>query len=228
LQDRFTVYDVFAVLVPGAVFLYLLSFTLNRTAGIRIFDWTGGVGDATLLVIFGYAAGTLLQGTGSLLLEEIWLKSRKGKPMATMLMPNSKKHSEDFRSEVLTALNKLYGKPPFDEKDTRYRGELEERTYRAWKTVAPGDPQAQRFQAEAHAMRAFAVAFFLLFLITLLSPVIGCFIGGGTSNLITSVSLAIIYVLLFVAALWRMEDKSVTFARHVLIRIVHNIEKDQR
>ena len=45
MQDRFTVYDVFAMLVPGVVFIYLLAFTLDRAVGIQIFDWTGSVGD---------------------------------------------------------------------------------------------------------------------------------------------------------------------------------------
>jgi hypothetical protein len=169
LQDRFTVYDVFAVLVPGVVFLYLLSFTLSRVAGISIFDWTGGVGDATLLLIFGYAAGTLLQASGNVLIERSWLRIRGGRPTATILMSNSKKFSDDYKNEVLVALDRLYGESPLGEKDEGYRTLLEERTYRAWKTVAPDDTQAQRFQAEAHAMRAFAMAFFFLVLVALVS-----------------------------------------------------------
>ena len=58
------------------------------------------------------------------------------------------------------------------EKNKGYHKLLEDRTYRAWKTVAPDDPQAQRFLAEAHAMRAFAAAFLVLFVVTLLGPVI--------------------------------------------------------
>jgi hypothetical protein len=224
LQDRFTVYDVFAVLVPGVVFLYLLSFTLSRVAGISIFDWTGGVGDATLLLIFGYAAGTLLQASGNVLIERSWLRIRGGRPTATILMSNSKKFSDDYKNEVLVALDRLYGESPLGEKDEGYRTLLEERTYRAWKTVAPDDTQAQRFQAEAHAMRAFAMAFFFLVLVALVS---GYLYVGATSGLMTYASLAVMYTLLFIAALWRMEEKSVTFARHVLARVVDHNKKRQ-
>jgi hypothetical protein len=223
VQDRFTVYDVFAVLVPGVVFLYLLSFTLNRVAGISVFDWTGGIGDATLLVIFGYAAGTLLQAVGHLLIESIWRRLRGGQPTATLLMSRSKKLSNDYKREVLGALEKLYGKLPVDEKEDRYRDALEERTYRAWKMVAAGDPQAQRFQAEAHAMRAFATAFVVLTLVALIG---GFFFGGEASRLATYGGLAVTYLLLFVAAVWRMENKSVTFAQHVLARVVGNAKKE--
>jgi hypothetical protein len=225
LQDRFTVYDVFAVLVPGVVFLYLLSFTFNRVAGISIFDWTGGVGDATVLVIFGYAAGTLLQALGNLLIERTWLRIRGGRPTATILMSKSRKVSQNYRNEVLAALDTLYGKSPLKEKDEGYRASLEERTYRAWKTVAPDDPQAQRFLAEAHAMRAFAMAFFLLVLIALVS---GYPYEGDTPRLVTCAFLAVTYALLFGAALWRMEDKSVTFAQHVLARVVEHVKKSPR
>ena len=104
MQDRFTVYDVFAMLVPGVVFIYLLAFTLDRAVGIQIFDWTGSVGDATLLLIFGYAAGTLLQAIGNGLVERMWRRVRGGQPMATMLMSGSNKLSQGFKNEVLATL----------------------------------------------------------------------------------------------------------------------------
>jgi hypothetical protein len=222
LQDRFTVYDVFAVLIPGVVFIYLLAFTLDHAAGIQIFDWTGSVGDATLLLIFGYAAGTLLQAIGNALVERIWRRIRGGQPTATMLMSSSKKLSDSFKNEVLTALNMLYGQPSLGEKDEGYRDLLEERTYRAWKAVAPEDAQAQRFLAETHAMRAFAVAFFAL---TLLALVGGYFYGGEASSAGTYGTIAVAYAVLFVAASWRMENKAVTFAKHMLIAVVEEARR---
>jgi hypothetical protein len=73
LQDRFTVYDVFAVLVPGVIFMYLLAFTLDRAVGVQLFDWKGSIGDAALLFVFGYAAGAFLQALGNALIEQPWL-----------------------------------------------------------------------------------------------------------------------------------------------------------
>jgi hypothetical protein len=72
LQDRFSVYDVFAVLVPGVIFMYLLAFTLDRAMGVKLFDWTGSVGDAALLFVFGYAAGSLLQALGKALIDRTY------------------------------------------------------------------------------------------------------------------------------------------------------------
>lgn len=167
MQDRFTVYDVFAVLVPGVIFMYLLAFTFDRAVGVELFDWTGSVGDAALLFVFGYAAGALLQALGKALFEAPWLWVRGGQPTATLLMPSSRKLSESAKGDALGTLRAAQGEWPLGEKDEGYRKLLEDRTYRAWKTVAPDDPQAQRFLAETHAMRAFAAAFLVLLVVTL-------------------------------------------------------------
>jgi len=222
LQDRFTVYDVFAVLVPGVIFMYLLAFTLDRAVGVELFDWTGSIGDAALLFVFGYAAGALLQALGKALVEPPWLWARGGQPTATLLMPGSKKLSENAKGQALGALQAAHGELPLGEKDKGYRKLLEDRTYRAWKTVAPDDPQAARFLAEAHAMRAFAVAFFVLFAVTLLGPVI---YKDGNMSLRTHGTLSVLYALLFLASLWRMENKAVTFARHALVAFTDKISE---
>ena len=213
MQDRFTVYDVFAVLVPGVIFMYLLAFTLDRAVGVRLFEWTGSVGDAALLFIFGYAAGALLQALGKALIERPWLWARRGQPTATLLMPGSKKLSPSTKGDVLAALRAAYGEPPVGEEEPGYRKLLEDRTYRAWKTVAPDDPQAQRFLAEVHAMRAFALAFLVLVVVVLAGAGI---YGEGKMTPRTYGTLAGLYALLFVVSAWRMENKAATFARHVL------------
>jgi hypothetical protein len=73
LQDRFTVYDVFAVLVPGVIFMYFLACTLDRAVGVQLFDWKGSIGDAALLFVYRYAAEAFLQALGNALIEQPWL-----------------------------------------------------------------------------------------------------------------------------------------------------------
>ena len=103
MQDRFTVYDVFAVFVPGVIYMYLLAFTLDRAVGVKLFDWTGSVGDVALLFVFEYAAGALLQALGKALIESPWLRIRGGQPTATLLMPASKKLPANAKVDVLEA-----------------------------------------------------------------------------------------------------------------------------
>lgn len=222
MQDRFTIYDVFAVLVPGVIFMYLLAFTLERAVGVQLFNWTGSIGDTVLLFIFGYTAGALLQTLGNALIERPWRRVRGGQPTATLLMPDSKKFSENTKEDVLGALRIAYGQSSLGMKDEGYRKLLEDRTYRAWKTVAPTDPQGQRFLAEVHAMRAFAASFLVLFVVTLAGAVM---YGDEVMTLRTHGTLAVLYVFLFLGALWRMEDKAVTFARHVLVAFTKKVNE---
>ena len=222
MQDRFTLYDVFAVLVPGVIFMYLLAFTLDQAVGVQLFDWQGSIGDAALLFVFGYAAGALLQALGNAVIEKPWRWLRGGQPTATLLTSKSNKLSASTKSDVLGAIEGTYGESTLREKDKGYLKFLEDRTYRAWKTVAPSDPQAQRFLAEVHAVRAFAMAFLLLLAVTIAGTAI---YGEGGMNLRTHGTLAGLYALLFLASLWRMENKAVTFARHALIAFVERVSE---
>lgn len=123
---------------------------------------------------------------------------------------------------MLEALRAAHGELPLGEEDKGYGKLLEDRTYRAWKAVAPDDPQAQRFLAEAHAMRAFAAAFLILFVVTLLGAYI---YRGGDMTWRTHGTLSVLYALLFLASLWRMENKAVTFARHALVTFTEKVSE---
>lgn len=214
MQDRFTMYDVFAVLVPGVIFVYLLAFTLDRAVGVQLFDWTGSIGDVTLLFAFGYATGALLQALGNALLGKPWLWIRGGQLTATLLMSRSSVLSENTKEDVLETLRADYGEFPLSEKDDGYRKLLEDRTFRAWKSISPDDPQARRFLAEVHAMRAFAAAFLVLFVVTTAGAGI---YAEGDMTLRLHGTLAVLYALLLLTSLWRMENKAAAFARHVLV-----------
>jgi hypothetical protein len=109
LQNRFTVYDVFAVLIPGVTFLYLLAFTLDRAVGVRLFDWTGAVGDAALLLIFGYATGTLLHALGNALIERPWRFIRGvGKASASGTLQGEEAVGESLAPLILAETRQCY------------------------------------------------------------------------------------------------------------------------
>jgi hypothetical protein len=95
------------------------------------------------LFVFGYAAGALLQALSQALIESPWLWIRGGQPTATLLMPDPKKLSDDAKLHALVAIRAAHRELSMGEKDKGYRKLLEDRTYRAWKTVALADPQVQ-------------------------------------------------------------------------------------
>lgn len=214
MTERFTVYDIFAVLVPGAVFDFLLVLTLRHAADLRLFDWTGGFGDATVLIITGYASGVLLQALGNALTQSPpWRWYRRVPATAAVLLPNSRHFSEEFKGETLTALQECYGSLPAPQ-DATYTHRLREMTFRAYKHVEAIDPQVHRHLAEQHQMRAYLVGFALLTIVALVS------IPFGGRSLFFHLTLAAIYGVLTLLAGWRMENKDVSLARHVLTRFV--------
>ena len=214
MTERFTAYDIFAVLVPGVVFDFLLAVTLRHAADFPLFDWTGGFADATVLVIAGYAAGVFLQALGNAVTRSpLWRRYRGGLATAALLLPESRHYSDEFKHDALTALQARYGSLP-SQQDPSYFRRLEELAFRAYKQVEARDPQVQRHLAEQHQMRAYVVGFALLAIVTLLS------IPVGERPLLFHVSLTAIYGGLTLLAGWRMANKDVTLARHVLSRFL--------
>ncbi len=221
LQDGLNVYDIFAMLIPGTIFLGLSMITLKFAAGIEVIKWKGGLGDATILIIAGYSAGTFLQGIGKITIEPIWLKIRGGQPTATILLLNSNVLSSNLKVKIIKSLTNQYGKLPGNQNDHVLLKSLEDHTYQAYKFVSSKDPITKRFFAEFHAMRGHAVSFFLLIVLTLVGGYIYSELTWDTHGLITG-----IYLLMQIASLWRMENKSLTYAKNTLIYFLNLNEKD--
>ena len=203
--ERFTVYDIFATLVPGVVFAVLLMVTFENVLERDVVNWSGGFGDATVLVIIGYAVGVLLQAIGKAVIEPIWLWIRGGLPSATLLYPNSKVLTAEMKQRISSAIStniqeiNLPSRKPILPRRLR---EVEEVTYRVYKTIADKDEIAPRFLAETHGMRAYAISFLLLSLITIIGSKL---IGEFTWSIHGLFS--ILFAILALLAFRRMEDK---------------------
>jgi hypothetical protein len=219
VTERFTVYDIFAVLVPGAVFSFLLAITLRELAGIRILDWSGGFGDATVLLIAGYAAGVLLQAIGNLAGRLTRSHQRRGHAIARLLLPESAHYSDGFKREALGSVEKRSGSLPAPD-HPEYRKLLDEKVFRLYKKIEATDSRVTRFLAEHHQMRAYAVAFTILALISLatipLSSSPPCWVH---------LALAGTYGVLAALSIWRKEGKDIALARHVLARFLEPPER---
>ncbi len=220
MADRFTVYDIFAVLVPGAVFNFLMAVTLKHFADSEIFAWSGGFGDATVLIITGYASGVLLQALGNAFTESsIWQQKRGGPATMSLLLPDTMRCTEEFKHEALAAIEKHYGPLPAVT-DATYQRVLRERAFRVYKQVAADDPAVSRFLAEHHQMRAYAVAFFLLTVMALATIPL-----GGDLPVLAHLALAVGFAGLSCLAIWRMEDKDEVLGVHVLTRYLETARR---
>ncbi len=218
MTERFTAYDIFAVLIPGTVFAFLIALTLQQVADLQFLDWNGGFGDATVLIITGYAAGVFLQALGKAVSQsQLWRRHHGGLAAAGLLLPKSKLYSEEFKRDTLNRLQERYSALPSPQ-DPTYLHRLEELTSRAYKHVEQGDPQVNRHLAEQHQMRAHVIGFTLLTIATLAS------IPVGARSITFHLVLAAIYGALAVLARWRMKDKDIALARHVLSRFMEPSE----
>ncbi len=216
MTDRFTVYDIFAVLVPGVLISSLLVTTTKRLAGLNILDWTGGFGDAALLVIAGYAVGALLQALGHLFFGQIQKWQGKGWRMTQILIDDTNVLTTEMQIQVVKALQDKYGDLPPRDQGATYRKRLEEMAYQAIKEARRLDPLTERFQAENHQMRALVVGFFLLTLVALVSP-----FGDASHSWWTYVAAGATYAGLCALTFWRMKDKDDTFAKHVYVVFIN-------
>lgn len=214
MTERFTVYDIFAVLIPGAVFSFLLAITLREFAGVRILNWTGGFGDATVLLIAGYAAGVLLQAIGNLAEKLARSRRPRGSAISRLLVRESRHYSDDFKQEAVNAVEKRYGSLPAPS-HADYHRHLDEKLFRLYKMMAATDSTVPRFLAEYHQMRAYAVAFTILAMATLIS-----ILFESSQPFWVHLMLAGTYGLLAVLSLWRMDGKGVALGRHILARFM--------
>ena len=218
MTERFTVYDIFGILVPGAVFLILLAGTLRFLVGDPGVDWTGGVGDATVLIISGYAIGVLLQTIGAAITRGLpWRRWRGEYARVNLLVSETTTYTEELRVEVVNALVERYGELPAPE-DPRHRRRLQEVTYRAYKHVRAKDPDVGRLFAEHHQMRAYAVALSLLTIISLLSTPF-----GKLQPWFIHVAIAVGYGALAWLFVQRMEKKDEELAHHVHARFADDV-----
>lgn len=210
MTERFTVYDIFAVLVPGIVFDVLLVLTLQRLTCARVFDWQGGFGDATVLAVVGYATGSVLQAVGSAITQsDRWRKRVGNMASVEFLLPQSTRLSPDFKVEIVAALQRHYGELPQPD-ETEYIHRLREKVQRAYRQVRVSDPLLDRFRAETDQMRAHAVGLILLSLVT-----VGSIFLGSVRSVWEHLAWIIGYGVLAFIAFWRMKDKDRAFAYHL-------------
>lgn len=210
MTERFTVYDIFAVLVPGAIFDLLLALTLRHATGFRVFDWRGGFGDATVLIVVGYATGVLLQALGKAATHfKIFPEHMKTSATVRLIASDSKDISAELRRDFLDALQEHYGPLPADKDDT-YKQRLKEMAYRAYKALEPDDPLVRRHLAEHHQMRAYFVSFTLLAMLGL-----AC-IASRERSMWFYAAVVGAYAAMSALACWRMADKDVDLGRHII------------
>jgi hypothetical protein len=213
MTERFTVYDIFAVLVPGVVFDLLLVLMLERLTGNELFDWQGGIGDVTALAVIGYATGAALQTVADALTNSpFWKRWRGDIASVKLLSPGSTRLSADFKRQVFDELARRYGDLPNSE-DPAYDGLLREQAQRAYKRMRVNDPVVDRFLAETHQMRGHAVGLLILAVVATSTASFSS-IRTDCEHIAWAAGFGLLSWLTF----WRMEDKDRALGHHLWTR----------
>jgi hypothetical protein len=109
--SRFSLYDFIAALIPGILFLWVISIFADP---IDI-PFTGGLADTSVLVALGYVTGLILQGISQGLTEKILLKAWGGFPSARWLLPDNNKLSNEYKSKIKQIIEDKYSIKSNDE-----------------------------------------------------------------------------------------------------------------
>lgn len=102
--SRFSLYDFIAVVIPGILFLWGVSFI----SGSIDIPFTGGLAETSVLVALGYVTGLILQGISQGLTEKILLKAWGGFPSARWLLPDDNKFSNEYKSKIKQIVKDKY------------------------------------------------------------------------------------------------------------------------
>lgn len=235
MPDRFTVYDVFAVLIPGVVFGALLAVTLGLAYELDLASAMGTLGDGALVIavlVFGYAVGELLQALGKLVTSTVRRRCTGGMPATPRsLLPSDDPHAidiwtQEFKDAALAALQARYGTRPPGRADVTSYDHLKGMTLQAYKWVEGKDTLVSRHLAQQHQMRAFSVAFTLLAIVAFTGAAYGAWFSR-TTPVAPLIFLGAVYGVLATLAWWRMVEKDRTFAKHVLCRFLELTEEER-
>jgi hypothetical protein len=102
--SRFSLYDFIAALIPGILFLWVISIF----AGPIDIPFTGGLAETSVLVALGYVTGLILQGISQGLTEKILLKAWGGFPSARWLLPDDKRFSKEYKDRIKQIVEEKY------------------------------------------------------------------------------------------------------------------------
>lgn len=106
---RFSLYDFIAAVIPGILFIWVIS-TISNVVGITFsIPLTGELAETSVLIALAYVTGLLLQGISQGLTEKILLKIWGGFPSARWLLPDDSRLSKDYKNKIRQIVKERYG-----------------------------------------------------------------------------------------------------------------------
>lgn len=223
MTSRFNVYDVIAVLVPGAVFLWGIQLPLRIQSGSDYVAMSGGVTEGGIFLLLAYAAGLLIQGLSYHLVEIPYYWLRKGAPSSGMLLRADNRFTEAVKKRIREVAVGVLGITTSElEYDSdvseSVRRNVTQQIFRAFNDALEAKKLSDRtirFNAQYGLFRAFVFIFLTFTLQCLLwqQGIFGDIQDPGIRKI--SLLIALMWLVLFVISGLRMHKRAEDFARSV-------------
>ena len=166
MTSKFSLYDFIAAIVPGILFLWVISL-FSRSINIPL---TGGLAETSVLVALGYVTGLILQGISQGVTERILLKVWGGFPSARWLLPDDNKLSKEYKSKIKQIVEDKYSLKSDDKKPKEEQLKRNQEIFYLCYNAVDKEKLSDRpqiFNAHYGLFRCLLTTFTLLFIIEL-------------------------------------------------------------
>lgn len=218
MASKFSLYDFIAVVVPGVFLLWALGTFANIAPLRSALPLTGGIAEASVLVVVGYIVGLMLQGLSQRVTEKALLWWWGGFPSARWLLPGDGYFTPAFKKELSAGIRARFGghldierEPGAPRDETMKRNQ--EIFYRCYRSVEKLSDLPQTFNAQYGLFRALMTTFGLLVMALVGRVLIEYYIGTGLN--VQAVIVGGLCMAGVVVSYWRVTKRGEDFARAV-------------
>ncbi len=173
---KFNLYDFIAVVIPGMLSLWAISF-FSEQVGLKInIPFSGGITETSVLIGLSYVTGLLLQGLSQGITEKALLWLWDGFPSAKWLLPEDTRLSTEYKQRIFQSVQQKYGlsineqveKLSSNQKKKVILQRNQEIFYLCYNAVEKLSDRPHIFNAQYGLFRCLLTSFSVLFIICLL------------------------------------------------------------
>ena len=207
--SKFTLYDLIAAVIPGILFLWVISFIF----GSVVIPLTGGLAETSVLVALGYVTGLILQGISQGLTEKILLRAWGGFPSARWLLPDDNKFSNEYKDKIKQIVEDKYSVRADDEQSKNMQLKRNQEIFYLCYNAVDKEKLSDRpqiFNAHYGLSRCLLTTFTLLFLFDL-----GVLLFGEPHKKSVIFGVLILAIIGAVVSYFRTKKRGEDFAKSI-------------
>ena len=228
---KFNLYDFIAVVIPGMLFLWAISF-FTEQVGLKInLPFSGGIAETFILIGLSYVMGLLIQGISQGITEKALLWIWDGFPSAKWLLPEDTRLSTEYKNKILQIVQQKYGLSIKNELAEKLSPNQEKKAilqkkqeifYLCYNAVEKLSDRPHIFNAQYGLFRCLLTSFSVLFIICLL-----ILFFGNLSNKALVLYLAIFFLIGTIVSYFRTKKRGEDFAKSVYDLFLTNYSEDK-